>query len=29
MLFYLPLGIGFVCFATVKIIKNVEKSESL
>jgi len=29
MLLYLPLGIGLVCVATVKIIKNVKKSESL
>jgi hypothetical protein len=29
MLLYLPLGIGFICVATVKIIKNVKKSESL
>jgi hypothetical protein len=29
MLFYLPLGIWLVCFATVKIVKNVKKSESL
>ena len=29
MLFYLSLGVGLVCFATVKIIKDVKKSESL
>jgi len=29
MLLYLSLGVGVFCFATVKIIKNVKKSESL
>ena len=29
MLMYVPLGIGLICFAAVKIIKNVQKSESL
>jgi len=29
MLFYLSLGVGVICIATVKIIKNVKKSESL
>ncbi len=29
MLLYLPLGVGLVCIATIKIIKNVKKSESL
>jgi hypothetical protein len=29
MLLYLPLGVGLACYATVKIIKNVKKSESL
>jgi len=29
MLFYLSLGVGLICYASVKIIKNVKKSESL
>jgi hypothetical protein len=29
MLLYLPLGIGIACFATVKFITKVKKSESL
>ena len=29
LLLYLPLAIGLICFATVKIIKNVKKPESL
>jgi len=29
MLLYLPLGVGLICVATVKLIKNVKKSESL
>jgi hypothetical protein len=29
MLLYLPSGIGIICYATVKIVKNVKKSESL
>jgi len=29
MLFYLSLGVGLICYASAKIIKNVKKSESL
>jgi len=29
MLMYVPLSIGLVCFSAVKIIKNMQKSESL